>query len=141
MGDLVGYGAFPDEVVEFIRSHSILTQMGNYDDGVGFDQVDCGCDLLFFGDIHLLYHKSAAGALFVDVGSVGKPKGGDQRAGDVLLELGWGSRVHFRRVAYDVTAAARAICQAKPPPQFADLLESDGVPHETEPAALTALGS
>lgn len=43
LGDLVGYGAFPNEVVDRIRSERIPTIMGNYDDGVGFDRDDCGC--------------------------------------------------------------------------------------------------
>lgn len=43
LGDLVGYGAFPNETTELIRSHQIPTIMGNYDDGVGFDRDDCGC--------------------------------------------------------------------------------------------------
>src|SRR5262249_32707958 len=42
-GDLVGYGAFPNEVVERIRNLRMPTIMGNYDDGVGFDRDDCGC--------------------------------------------------------------------------------------------------
>ena len=43
LGDLVGYGARPNEVIELIRSRAIPTIMGNYDDGVGFDKDDCGC--------------------------------------------------------------------------------------------------
>jgi putative phosphoesterase len=43
LGDLVGYGAFPNEVVEFIRARAVPTVMGNYDEGVGFDLDDCGC--------------------------------------------------------------------------------------------------
>lgn len=43
LGDLVGYGAFPNEVIEFVRSHKIPTIMGNYDEAVGFDLHDCGC--------------------------------------------------------------------------------------------------
>src|SRR5215467_5718555 len=43
LGDLVGYGAFPNEVVERIRNLRMPTIMGNYDDGVGFDRDDCGC--------------------------------------------------------------------------------------------------
>jgi putative phosphoesterase len=43
LGDLVGYGAFPNEVVEFVRARAIPTVMGNYDEGVGFDLDDCGC--------------------------------------------------------------------------------------------------
>lgn len=43
-GDLVGYGANPGEVVETIRHRGIPTVMGNYDDGVGYFRVACGCD-------------------------------------------------------------------------------------------------
>lgn len=43
LGDLVGYGASPNEVVERIQREGIPTVMGNYDDGVGFDRDDCGC--------------------------------------------------------------------------------------------------
>ena len=43
LGDLVGYGAFPNEVIEFIRDRDISTVRGNYDEGVGFDMDDCGC--------------------------------------------------------------------------------------------------
>ncbi len=43
LGDLVGYGTFPNEVVEIIRARQIPTLMGNYDQGVGNDSDDCGC--------------------------------------------------------------------------------------------------
>lgn len=43
LGDLVGYGAHPNEVVDVIRSLEIPTIMGNYDDGIGFERGDCGC--------------------------------------------------------------------------------------------------
>ncbi|MCA9997357.1 MAG: metallophosphoesterase family protein, partial [Anaerolineales bacterium] len=43
LGDLVGYGAAPNEVVDFIRAHDVPTLMGNYDQGVGYDSDDCGC--------------------------------------------------------------------------------------------------
>src|SRR5688572_11683473 len=43
LGDLVGYGARPNETVELVRARGIPTVMGNYDDGVGFDRDDCGC--------------------------------------------------------------------------------------------------
>jgi putative phosphoesterase len=43
LGDLVGYGAFPNDVVQRIRAEQMLTIMGNYDDGVGFDRDECGC--------------------------------------------------------------------------------------------------
>ena len=43
LGDLVGYGARPNETIGLIRERGIPTIMGNYDDGVGFDRDDCGC--------------------------------------------------------------------------------------------------
>jgi len=43
LGDLVGYGAFPNEVIEAMRNAAILTVAGNYDDGVGYDREECGC--------------------------------------------------------------------------------------------------
>jgi putative phosphoesterase len=43
LGDLVGYGAFPNDVTARIRELDIPTIMGNYDDGVGFDRNECGC--------------------------------------------------------------------------------------------------
>src|SRR5512142_1024222 len=43
LGDLVGYGALPNEVIETVRARGIPTIMGNYDDGVGFDRDECGC--------------------------------------------------------------------------------------------------
>ena len=43
LGDLVGYGTFPNEVTEMIRDRNIPTIMGNYDQGVGNSSDDCGC--------------------------------------------------------------------------------------------------
>lgn len=43
LGDLVGYGTFPNEVAERVRDAAIPTIMGNYDLGVGYDSDDCGC--------------------------------------------------------------------------------------------------
>jgi diadenosine tetraphosphatase ApaH/serine/threonine PP2A family protein phosphatase len=43
LGDLVGYGTFPNEVIEAIRAWKVPTLMGNYDQGVGNNSDDCGC--------------------------------------------------------------------------------------------------
>lgn len=43
LGDLVGYGTFPNEVIDVIRTRNIPTLMGNYDQGVGNSSDDCGC--------------------------------------------------------------------------------------------------
>lgn len=43
LGDLVGYGTFPNEVISVIREWNVPTLMGNYDQGVGNSSDDCGC--------------------------------------------------------------------------------------------------
>ncbi len=43
LGDLVGYGVQPNEVITFIRARVVPTLMGNYDEGVGHNRDDCGC--------------------------------------------------------------------------------------------------
>lgn len=43
LGDLVGYGPHPNQVIDTIRHLDIPTVMGNYDEGVGFRTGDCGC--------------------------------------------------------------------------------------------------
>lgn len=204
LGDLVGYGAHPNEVVEFVRQRQVPTLMGNYDEGVGFDLDDCGCvyrdpelerlgdlslqwtrahttaenkgflqslpmqirldqhrpsvllvhgsprrineylyeerptatferiakvagsELLLFGHTHLPYQKRLAETLFVNVGSAGRPKDGDPRAGYVLLDLKQRPKVEFRRVPYDTGAAAAAIRITDLPSHYADELLSGG---------------
>ena len=202
LGDLVGYGAFPNEVIEAVRGRGIPTIIGNYDDGVGFDRDECGCayttpesrrlgdeslfwsrehvtaenkeylrsllpnirfeeggrqfllvhgsprkmneylyedrplanleriarsaeaDVLVFGHTHLPYSKEVAGVLLVNDGSVGKPKDGDVRACYVVLDVDGGVKVEFRRVEYDVAAAAAAVRESGLPDHFAGLLET-----------------
>ncbi len=43
LGDLVGYGVQPNEVVAAVRALGVPVIMGNYDDGVGQESDDCGC--------------------------------------------------------------------------------------------------
>lgn len=43
LGDLVGYGVMPNEVIQTIRDAGCPTLMGNYDQGVGEYSDDCGC--------------------------------------------------------------------------------------------------
>jgi putative phosphoesterase len=63
LGDLVGYGAHPNQVVEFIRQRELPTLMGNYDEGVGFDLDDCGCvykdpELKRLGDLSMAWTRA-----------------------------------------------------------------------------------
>ena len=43
LGDLVGYGTSPNQVVAAIRDQDIPSVQGNYDQGVGNSSDDCGC--------------------------------------------------------------------------------------------------
>lgn len=43
LGDLVGYGAFPDEVVARLRERGIAGVAGNYDSTVAAAAAHCGC--------------------------------------------------------------------------------------------------
>jgi putative phosphoesterase len=201
LGDLVGYGATPNEVTERLRRDGYPTVMGNYDEGVGFDREECGCayreeaerergqrslewtkarvtaenkaflralpseirleadgarillvhgsprrineylfedrplssfqrlaaasaaDVIVFGHTHKPYVKEVDGVTFVNAGSVGKPKDGDWRACYAMLDA---ARPEFRRVDYDVNAAAAAIRATDLPHEFAADIESGG---------------
>ena len=201
LGDLVGYGAHPNEVTERVRRAGYPTVMGNYDDGVGFDRDECGCayreeaerergqrslewtkarttaenkaflralhpeirladagrrillvhgsprkmneylfedrplssferlaaaseaGLIVFGHTHRPYVKDVAGVRFLNAGSVGKPKDGDWRACYAIVD---GGAVTFRRIEYDVAAAAAAIRATDLPHEFARDIETGG---------------
>ena len=43
LGDLVGYGPWPNEVALAVRDRGIPCVMGNYDQGIGFERGECGC--------------------------------------------------------------------------------------------------
>jgi putative phosphoesterase len=75
-------------------------------------------DVIVCGHTHRPYDKTVAGVRFINVGSVGKPKDGDPRACWVLLDTTAGT-VDFRRVPYDVEAAARAVEASGLPSEFA----------------------
>lgn len=202
LGDMVGYGAYPNEVIALIRERHVPTVMGSYDDGVGLDKDQCGCaytdaemrrlghlslewsrehaspenkaflrwllssirlqvhgkrlllahgsprrineyvyedraakslsriaqsadaDLLNFGHTHLPYVKEVDGVLFVNDGSVGKPKDGGPEAAYAIVEIGDEVKVRIRRVPYDVAAAVEAVRASGLPSEFADLLET-----------------
>ena len=74
------------------------------------------------------YTKDVDGVLFVNVGSVGKPKDGDPRSCYAMLDLTGDRRVTFRRVEYDVQAAAEAVRHSDLPDKFARDLERGGAP-------------
>ena len=77
-------------------------------------------DVIGCGHTHRPYVKDVQATRFINDGSAGKPKDGDPRAGWALVETASDAiRVDFRRVEYDVEAAARAIEVSDLPHEFA----------------------
>ena len=79
--------------------------------------------VLVFGHTHKPWIREHEGVLFVNCGSVGKPKDGDPRAAFAVLELEDGE-VHatIERVAYDADAVAREVAAAGLPDEYAEKL-------------------
>lgn len=82
--------------------------------------------VLAFGHTHDPWAREYGGVLFVNVGSVGKPKDGDTRAMYSVLRVGPEEpvEVEVARVAYDVEAAAKEMVRVGLPAGLADALRS-----------------
>lgn len=217
LGDLVGYGPWPNETVDLLRAEKIPGVAGNYDSTTATDYKHCGCryedprqeelshisyewtrkhvsqetkqfllslpfridlrplgghvgwptitlvhgnatlntvyvtedrpdsflekmaqtvgahagDAICFGHTHKPWQRTVGDVLFVNTGSVGRPKDGDWRAGYVVLDVAAsdGKTVitpEFVRVEYDVDQTARAIRESDLPDDFAEYLLTGG---------------
>ena len=83
--------------------------------------------VLVFGHTHKPWVHEYGGVLFVNCGSVGKPKDGDPRGAFAILQAaGDGIDVTIERVAYDTEAVAAAVRTAGLPGEFADALVAAG---------------
>jgi len=82
------------------------------------------CDVLVFGHTHKPWVHEYGGVLFVNCGSVGKPKDGDPRAAFALLEHDEAGavQVSIERVPYDAEAVARELAAVGLPSEYADKL-------------------
>lgn len=204
LGDLVGYGPRPNEVIECIKDQEIQCILGNYDEAVGFFLPTCGCsieseldrirtrnslgwttehtsdknkqflreleeqialevrgitillthgspfsindyvyeddiekqqdivsesvdDIIVFGHTHFPYYREVEGKLFINAGSVGRPKDGDNRACYCILEADQDISANFFRVSYDVEAVAKEIEESELFDEFADVLRKGKV--------------
>lgn len=59
--------------------------------------------VLIFGHTHIPFVRSFKDRLFINTGSVGQPKDGDNRAGFIIADFSSnGISVITRRVAYDI---------------------------------------
>lgn len=85
-------------------------------------------DVVAFGHTHKPWNRVVDGVLFVNTGSVGRPKDGDWRAGFSLLEFGGEGLpdVQVVRVAYELDRAVSAIRESSLPDDFAAYLETGG---------------
>jgi putative phosphoesterase len=82
------------------------------------------CDVLVFGHTHKSWIHEYGGVLFVNCGSVGKPKDGDPRAAFAVLELVKTGSVQasIERVPYDAEAVALEVAAAGLPGEYAEKL-------------------
>lgn len=201
LGDLVGYGPRPNEVIELIKKCNIKTILGNYDEAVGFYLPTCGCnidtprdkiktqnslnwtgqhtsennkeflrdleeqisleirdyelllthaspysindyiyendtekqeeiaenleeDIVVFGHTHYPYYKKIKDKLFINIGSVGRSKDGDNRACYCIVEIGEIVNIQFVRVPYDVEKVAKEIEKSELLDEFAELIRT-----------------
>lgn len=80
-------------------------------------------DILIYGHTHKPYRKDMGNRIFINVGSVGKPKDGDPRACVAFVEVSSaGVEVEFMRVPYDIEKTAAAIVASGLPSYFANRL-------------------
>jgi len=90
-----------------------------------FERIAAGadCDVLAFGHTHQPWTAEYGGVLFVNCGSVGKPKDGDPRAAFAVLEAaGEALDARIERVAYDAESVAREVSAAGLPGEYAEKL-------------------
>jgi putative phosphoesterase len=82
-----------------------------------------GCDILLFGHTHKPWFREYGGVLFVNCGSVGKPKDADPRASFAVLTASEGSvSVSIERTELDALAVAREIREVGLPHELAEQL-------------------
>ena len=80
-------------------------------------------DVLIYGHTHRPYRKDIEGRVFINAGSVGKPKDGDARTCVMLADITADEVRHeFRRVSYDLERVTSAIIASGLPPELADNL-------------------
>ncbi len=81
-------------------------------------------DIMIYGHTHKSYRRDLDNKVFINAGSVGKPKDGDTRTCVALIEIMPEEvRTEFRRAAYDLGKVASAIVAAGLPSYFADALK------------------
>jgi len=82
-----------------------------------------GADIMIYGHTHKPYRKDLDGKIFINAGSVGKPKDGDTRTCITLVDIKPKYvETEFLRLSYSVETVAKAIVESGLPEYFADRL-------------------
>jgi putative phosphoesterase len=82
-------------------------------------------DVLIYGHTHKPYRKDIDGKIFINAGSVGRPKDGDPRTCVCMIDIQQNEVItEFLRVPYDVNAAADAVIKSGLPAAFAEHLKT-----------------
>ncbi|MFN3739973.1 MAG: metallophosphoesterase family protein [Thermodesulfovibrionales bacterium] len=82
-------------------------------------------DIMIYGHTHIPYRKDIGDKIFINAGSVGKPKDGDTRACLCIVDIKPDNvNTGFLRIPYDVEKVATAIIESGLPPYFADKLRA-----------------
>ncbi len=80
-------------------------------------------DIMIYGHTHKPYRKDIGGKVFINAGSVGKPKDGDPRTCTAIIDItDEGVQSEFVRTPYDIEKMALAITSGGLPAYFADKL-------------------
>ncbi len=90
-----------------------------------FERIAAGadCDVLVFGHTHQPWIHEYGGVLFVNCGSVGKPKDGDPRGAFAVLKGdAEGVSARIERVGYDARSVAREVAAAGLPAEYGEKL-------------------
>ncbi len=88
---------------------------------------DAQADVILFGHTHVPFHRVVDEVQFVNTGSVGRPKDGDNRAGYTVLTFCENKlRVEQVRVEYDIERACQTLIRAGLPSYFAEYLRRGG---------------
>jgi putative phosphoesterase len=82
-------------------------------------------DIMIYGHTHKPYRRDLDGKVFINAGSVGKPKDGDPRTCTTVIEINPGSvMVDFIRTPYDLEKVASAIVESGLPRHFSERLKA-----------------
>lgn len=81
-------------------------------------------DIMIYGHTHIPYRKNIGNRVFINAGSVGKPKDGDTRTCVCIVDITPDNvNTKFLRIPYDVEKVASAIIEKGLPSYFAEKLQ------------------